>query len=139
MQLHDIKRKTKARRAKRIGRGGKRGTTSGRGTKGQKARAGHKIRPEIRDVIKRIPKKRGYKFKSFRQKPSIVNMGALDKIFKDGDTITPAVLVQKGLVRKIKGKIPTIKILGKGETKKKFTFKDVLFSTTAREASKKRS
>lgn len=137
MQLHDIKRKTKARSAKRVGRGGRRGKTSGRGTKGQKARAGHKIRPEIRDVIKRIPKKRGYKFHSFRQKPVIVNLGALDKIFKDGDMITPVVLAQKGLVRKIKGKIPAIKILGKGDTKKKFIFKDVLFSKTAREASKK--
>jgi large subunit ribosomal protein L15 len=42
-----------------VARGGKRGKTAGRGTKGQKARAGHKIRPEIRDVIKRIPKMRG--------------------------------------------------------------------------------
>lgn len=137
MQLHTIKRKTKIRRAKRVGRGGRRGKTSGRGTKGQKARAGHKIRPEIRDVIKRIPKKRGYKFKSFRAKPAIVNVGALDAIFQDGDTITPEVLAKKGLVRKVKGKIPEVKILGKGETKKKFVFKDVLFSKSAREASKK--
>ncbi|MBU6414851.1 50S ribosomal protein L15 [Patescibacteria group bacterium] len=137
MQLHTIKRKTKIRHAKRVGRGGRRGKTSGRGTKGQKARAGHKIRPEIRDVIKRIPKKRGYKFKSFRVRPAIVNLGALDKMFQDGDTVTPEVLVKKGLVRKAKGKIPAVKILGKGETKKKFVFKDVTFSKTARGANQK--
>lgn len=128
MQLHNIKRNIKARRAKRIGRGGKRGKTSGRGTKGQRARAGHKIRPEIRDVIKRIPKKRGYKFKVFRQKSAIINISTLDTVFKDGDTITPEVLVKKGLIRTIKGKTPAVKILGKGETKKKFIFKDVMFS-----------
>ena len=51
-----------------VGRGGKRGKTSGRGTKGQNARAGRKKRPEMRDFIKRIPKLRGRgksPFKSF--------------------------------------------------------------------------
>lgn len=42
-----------------VGRGGKRGKTSGKGTKGQNARAGRKKRPEIRDFIKRFPKLRG--------------------------------------------------------------------------------
>ena len=56
MQIHQIQRQTKLAKKKIIGRGGKRGTTAGRGTKGQKARAGHRIRPEIRDTIKKIPK-----------------------------------------------------------------------------------
>ena len=60
MQLHELK-PTKARKSvKRIGRGGKRGKTSGRGTKGQKARAGNSMRPEMRDIIKKLPKLRGH-------------------------------------------------------------------------------
>lgn len=62
MQLHQIEVKKKEK--KRIGRGGKRGTYCGRGIKGQKSRAGAKIRPAIRDLIKKIPKIRGYRFKS---------------------------------------------------------------------------
>ena len=58
MQIHQIIPKTKSKKGKYIGRGGKRGTYSGRGIKGQKARAGRKMRPEIRDMIKKLPKKR---------------------------------------------------------------------------------
>jgi large subunit ribosomal protein L15 len=60
MQLHQIK-SSKKRPKKRIGRGGKKGTYCGKGMKGQKSRAGAKIRPELRDFIKKIPKTRGYK------------------------------------------------------------------------------
>ena len=59
MQLHELKRATPNKTAKRVGRGGGRGKTSGRGTKGQKARAGHSIRPDIREQLKKIPKLRG--------------------------------------------------------------------------------
>ncbi len=59
MQYHSLKRKTPNKKSAAVGRGGKRGKTSGRGTKGQNARAGHKNRPELRDFIKRIPKLRG--------------------------------------------------------------------------------
>jgi len=55
MQIHDLKPKTKQKKSRQIGRGGKRGTTSGRGTKGQSARAGNKKRPELRDIIKKLP------------------------------------------------------------------------------------
>lgn len=71
MQFHNLKSKTKRKYPKQVGRGGTRGKTSGRGTKGQNARAGHKKRPELRDVIKRVPKLRGRgksSFKSFKVK-----------------------------------------------------------------------
>lgn len=61
MQLHEVVPIHKNKSKKRIGRGGKRGTYSGRGMKGQKSRAGHKIRPAIRDLIQRTPKLRGAK------------------------------------------------------------------------------
>lgn len=132
MQLHNLQYKTKFHKEKRVGRGGKRGTTSGRGTKGQKARAGHRIRPAERDILKRIPKLRGYKFKSFRLKPRVVNFSDLERKFKSGDTISPETLLKSGLIGKIKGRMPEIKILGKGSLTKKFIFKDIDFSNKAR-------
>ncbi|MEK7227594.1 MAG: hypothetical protein AAB641_01750 [Patescibacteria group bacterium] len=59
MQFHTLKSKTGRKYPKQVGRGGSRGKTSGRGTKGQNARAGRKKRPELRDFIKRVPKLRG--------------------------------------------------------------------------------
>jgi large subunit ribosomal protein L15 len=117
---------------RRIGRGGKRGTYSGRGLKGQKSRAGRKLRPEWRDVLKRIPKRRGYKFKSIRQKPSVLNLGQLDKFFKEGELINLASLLNKNLIYKIKGRIPAVKILADGELNKKIDFKGVAVSQSAR-------
>ena len=121
MQLHQIRSKTKHKDKKRIGRGGKRGTYSGRGIKGQKARAGRKIRPQMRDVIKKLPKRRGYRFASFGQKPAVLNLFLLDRHFSDNDKITPKLLFEKGLIKKIKGKMPVIKLLGAGEISKKLT------------------
>jgi ribosomal protein L15 len=71
MQIHDLKRTHKNKRDRIVGRGGKHAKTSGRGGKGQTARAGNKRRPELRDIIKKLPKNRGYKFKSVR-KPVVV-------------------------------------------------------------------
>lgn len=59
MQFHTLKRKTKNKKKVQVGRGGTRGKTSGRGTKGQNARAGRKKRPELRDIIAHVPKLRG--------------------------------------------------------------------------------
>lgn len=136
MQFHNISPQSKFRSARRIGRGGKRGTYSGRGIKGQRARAGAKIRPAERDIIKKLPKLRGYKFKSFRQKPAVVNLGELEKKFKTGDTVSPESLLQAGLVRRIKGRTPKVKMLGFGETKRSFIFRDVTFSKSAAAKSK---
>jgi len=61
MQLHELQPDHKSKTKKRIGRGGKRGTFSGKGVKGQKSRAGRKIRPATRDLIQQIPKLRGAK------------------------------------------------------------------------------
>jgi large subunit ribosomal protein L15 len=133
MQLHQLKATKNQKTKKRVGRGGKRGTFSGRGVKGQKARAGRKLRPEWRDTLKRIPKRRGYKFKSGKTKPAILNLANLEGIFKDGELVTPEILVQKHLVVKSKGRVPQIKILGDGEIKIKLDFKQLNFSQNARE------
>jgi len=79
MQLHDLKISIKKKK-KRVGRGGKRGTYSGRGQKGQKARAGRRIRPAERDLILKIPKLRGFKNKAAKPKPFIIKIK--DLIYK---------------------------------------------------------
>lgn len=140
MQLHQLQRRTPQKSEKRVGRGGKRGKTSGRGTKGQKARAGHKIRPEVRDLIKKLPKLRGrgiHGLKPFHVKPSIVNLSSLERAFVQGDTVTPAVLLTRGLISTRKGMTPRVKILGDGELSKKLAFKDCFFSRSAKEAVEK--
>lgn len=119
MQLHELKPKHKLKKKKRVGRGGKRGTYCGRGIKGQKARAGRKLRPEIRDFIKRIPKRRGYRFKSIKEKPQIINLKDLERHFKEGEAVNPETLLNKGLIAKVKGGMPEVKILGKGKLTKK--------------------
>ena len=133
MLLRDLKPKTSKKSKKRIGRGGKRGTYSGRGIKGQKARAGHRIRPEIRDILKKIPKLRGYRAKRRLQKTAVVNLSVLDKYFSSGEKITPQELLKRGLLKKIGGRIPEVKLLGSGEVSKNFLVADCQPSGPAKE------
>ncbi|MDP3991053.1 MAG: uL15 family ribosomal protein [Candidatus Pacearchaeota archaeon] len=133
MQLHEIKPIHKKKRRKRVGRGGKRGTYSGRGIKGQKSRAGRKLVPEIRHLIKRYPKLRGYRFKSIHLKPVVVNLGFLEKEFKAGDIVSPEILLKQGLIRRIKGKVPTVKILAGGNLVKKIEVEGCKVSKAAKE------
>jgi large subunit ribosomal protein L15 len=136
MQIHDIKREHKNKTKTRVGRGGKRGKTSGKGHKGQKARAGSKIRPEWRDIIKRLPKLRGRgvnQLKPINPKPQGVNVSTIESSFEAGAIISPKTLVAKKLVNKISGKLPTVKILGTGEITKKVVIIGCQISATAKE------
>jgi large subunit ribosomal protein L15 len=87
MQIHNLKRQHKNKKDRLVGRGGKHAKTSGRGGKGQTARAGNKRRPELRDIIKKLPKNRGYQFNSFRKKV-LVDKEKLDTLFKKDEKIT---------------------------------------------------
>lgn len=131
MQLNTLKRQHPNKKSTQVGRGGTRGKTSGRGGKGQTARAGNKRRPEIRDIIKKLPKLRGYRFKSGAIKPSPVNVGALN-IFEAGEIINPKSLFEKNLIRRVKGELPYVKILGTGEISKKLSVTDCEVSASAR-------
>ena len=131
MQIHQIKRTHTWKKIKRVGRGATRGTYSGRGIKGQKARAGRKMRPEMRDIIKKIHKKRGYAFSSFRDKPAIVNVGGLN-VFAHGDAITPRSLFKQKLVRMERGVLGRVKILGTGELNKKLSISGCIVSASAK-------
>lgn len=132
MQLHQFS-KSNNRSKKRVGRGGKRGTYSGKGLKGQKSRAGRKMRPEWRDALKRIPKRRGYAFKGGQNKSAVLNLERLNSAFGGGELITSAALFKKGLINKISGRLPEIKILGRGELDKKLSFKGMKVSKSAKE------
>jgi large subunit ribosomal protein L15 len=142
MQFHNLKPNTQNKKAKRVGRGGKRGKTSGRGTKGQKARAGHSLRPELRDIIKKMPKLRGHGknrargVNSSRQDAHVINIESL-AVFDAGAIITPSSLRDKGLVRLHGGKMPKIKILGRGEISQALKFSNLVVSESAREKIKK--
>jgi large subunit ribosomal protein L15 len=135
MQIHQIKRKTKNKKRMTVARGGKRGKTAGRGTKGQKARAGHKIRPEIRDIIKRIPKMRGRGKNSnlsIQRKPVVVDIERLEAHFTNGDIITREKLIDKGIVSLQSGKVPEVKILGNGTMTRKIIVKGIPVSKSVR-------
>ncbi|OHA89057.1 MAG: 50S ribosomal protein L15 [Candidatus Zambryskibacteria bacterium RIFCSPHIGHO2_01_FULL_43_27] len=134
MQLHNLKRKTPNKTSTQVGRGGTRGKTSGKGTKGQNARAGRKKRPEIRDVIKRLPKLRGRgvsSLKSIQSKSVPVNLGDINEYFSVGDTVSLETLIAKGLASSSSGNI-AVKVLGGGNLDKKLTFKGCKVSESAR-------
>lgn len=137
MQLHELKPTQKRASAKRVGRGGKRGKTSGRGHKGQKARAGNSTRPEMREIIKKLPKLRGHgvnrakTVNADKVLPSVINVAALEQF--EGTDVSPKTLVAAGLVASRRKKAPVVKILGNGELSKKLSVTGCLVSKAAQE------
>lgn len=129
MRIHDLKPKIKTKNVKRIGRGGKRGTYSGRGLKGQKSRAGRRIKPALKEAITRLPKLRGIKFKTLRPKVKAINLGDLEKKIK-GNIVDRSILLNSGLIRKSDQRI---KILSDGEINRAFEISDIAISKKARE------
>jgi len=147
MQLHQIKPTTVRKSRKRVGRGGKRGTYSGKGTKGQKSRAGAGIKPGFRGGDNRLwqvfPKQRGaskkpggkkphrkHRFFQIRySKPAVVNVGELN-IYADGEYVTPVTLLKKGLIRSTS---VGVKVLGEGALSKKVRISGVKVSKSAKE------
>lgn len=135
MQIHELK-VTKKKGRKRIGRGGKTGTTAGRGSNGQKSRSGASVDPLFEGgrstLLERMKKVRG--FKSIHPKKHTVTLSTLDRVLADGDVITRALLVQKGAVDK-KALLEGVKIVATGTLTKKVTLgEDVLASETAKKS-----
>jgi len=118
---------------KRVGRGdgSGHGTYSGRGCKGQKSRAGYKMRPGFEGgqlpLIKRLPQKRGF-VNIFRTEYSIVNIDKLG-IFEPGSEVTPEKLVAAGVVKSLRR---PIKILAAGEIAHPLVVKANKFSAAAK-------
>ena len=135
MQTYQLKRNNPNTKRTIVARGGKRGKTAGRGGKGQSARAGNKRRPEWRDIIKRVPKLRGRGIspqKSIVDARTVLNIDVLEMAFAAGDAISPAILVEKGLVSTHSGRVPTIKILGDGEVTKALKLSGLYISESAK-------
>jgi len=137
MQLHELKPKHKNKGKKRVGRGGKHGTYSGKGIKGQKSRAGRKMVPIIRELIKRYPKLKGYRSFALDNYFAVVSLEILEKTSKDGEIINPENLIKKGIISKIKGRTPKVKILGAGKLTKKLVVENCKTSESAKEAIEK--
>ena len=130
-----------ARPSRRVGRGGKRGKTSGRGTKGQNARSGRKKRPELRDIIKKLPKRRGYgknrgrTVDGTKPAPLAISLGRLETLFDSGSEVTLRALADKGVIR-LRKMVP-VKVVGGGTIGKKLTIKGLDVSASARVAIEK--
>ena len=136
MRLQDVKPRPGAKkRRKRIGCGESsgHGKTSGKGNKGQMARAGRGIRPGFEGgqmpMHRRLPKK-GFNNTAFQDFIEVVNVGELNEAFQDGAVINEAALRDVGLVSR---KADVIKILGTGDLSVKLTIQGAKVSATARE------
>ena len=144
MQLHDLIRPSSLKRPyRRVGRGqsSTRGKQSGRGGKGQTARAGNKRRPELRDIIKKLPKRRGYgknrgrTVVGTRQDAITFTVERLGALFDSGTEVTHKLFVKNGLISA--RLMPPVKIVGGGTLAKKLSLKGVAVSASARQAIEK--
>lgn len=138
MQIHQISKPEWLKEKKRIGRGGKRGTYSGKGNKGQKARSGGNIPPgfsgQDTTLVQRSPKIRGF---SSPRLPNVeVNLEILEKHFNKDEVVSPVSLAEKRLIkigkRSRSRKIARVKILGTGKITKALTIENCLLSKGAR-------
>lgn len=129
MQLHDLRPKHPlTNKQPRIGRGGKRGTSSGRGTKGQGAHGGRRIPSGLKEILGRLPKLRGFKNKPKSDKPQIINVGDLTKI--EDKVINKKILFKNKLIKNPK---KPVKVLGNGEIKKPVTLEGLITSKSAKD------
>lgn len=134
--MNNLQRKHPNRKAKRVGRGGLRGKTSGRGHKGQKQHGGHGIRVEFRDQIKKLPKLRGRGVNSNtsrHNKPVAINVAQLQDVFKAGDVVSPITLQEKGMLSGKQSRTQGVKILGNGDVSISLKVEGCTVSETARE------
>ena len=143
MQIHELARNSKLKRAKRVARGGKRGTYAGRGAKGQKSRSGsggkNIVEKGRSSWIKRFPKLGG--FNSTYLPNIVVKTSELEKYFAAGEIVNPETLAKFGLAKNLKrgksGKAQIVKILFDTPIKKKMTLEQCKESKQARSAIEK--
>lgn len=137
LSLSTLKRHPRSRRqARRVGRGnGSKGTYSGRGMKGQRSRTGGRrglIRRSLKSLMDRVAKQRG--FRSLRPKFIVVNVGALQAAYRDGEVVTRETLQSTGLIARHGA---AVKILGEGELTRRLTVRVHSCSASARKAIEK--
>lgn len=131
MQLSNLEKLTHKR--KRVGRGGDRGGSSGRGHDGQKCRpgAGSEIRSNFEGgqmpLSRRLPC-RGFT-NVFKKEHELINLDTLEKHFSAGDTVNSDTLKTKGIIRGARAIM--VKILGNGALTKNLIIHADAFSQTA--------
>lgn len=133
MQLHQLKPNHKNNKQRRVGRGGKKGWTCGKGSKGQNSRAGRRFEPLIRQFIKKYPKLRGYRVSIAPKNLVSINLNKIDKSYSEKEVVNPITLMKKRVIIPLGKKVPHIKIMGKGEITKSLVFQNCLFTKSARE------
>ncbi|MEJ5227947.1 50S ribosomal protein L15 [Thermodesulfovibrio sp.] len=134
MKINELKpAEGSKRKPKRVGRGlgSGHGRTSTKGHKGQKARSGRAKGPGFEGgqmpLQRRLPK-RGFSNAPFKKEYAVVNLADLNKI--NAEIITPEVLLEKGIIKKLKD---GLKVLGNGDIEKSITVKTHAISKTARQ------
>ncbi|MGB9775127.1 MAG: 50S ribosomal protein L15 [Anaerolineae bacterium] len=136
MKLHELQPaegSKKRRKRKGIGIAAGQGKTSGRGTKGQKARSGGSIPPYFEGgqlpLVRKLPFARGVGFRNpWRVRFTPVNVDRLAR-FAPGSVVTPEELADAGLIRDAD---EWVVILGRGELNIPLTVKAHRFSASAR-------
>lgn len=136
MKINELKpAEGSKRRPKRVGRGlgSGHGRTSTKGHKGQKSRSGGAKGPGFEGgqmpLQRRLPK-RGFSNAPFKKEYTIVNLDDINKIADKVEIITPEVLIENGVIKKLKD---GLKILGNGDINKAITIKTHAISKTARQ------
>ena len=135
MKLNELMPSVPRKARKRVGRGeySGLGKTSGKGSNGQKSRAGGGVKPYFEGgqmpIYRRVPK-RGFSNALFKKEYAIVTLDLLNR-FEDGAEVTPEILFETGLVRKM---MDGIKVLGNGTLDKKLTVKAHKVSASAKAA-----
>ncbi len=123
------------KKRKRIGRGGSRGGTSGRGHKGQNARSGGGVDVGFEGgqmpLYRRLPK-RGFTNARFKKTVCIVNIDSLNRLTGSYEEVTKEILIKEKLIKPGKDQTFTVKILGVGTLSKPLTVTADTFSATAR-------
>ena len=98
------------------------------------------MRPEMRDIIRRIPKRRGHTINgrtghhAYRAHPHGVNLTAIEKYFNAGETVNPVTLYEKGIISYKEVRTLPIKVLSFGKLTKKLTFEGLEISQKAKDA-----
>src|SRR3990167_3837773 len=132
LQLNNLVKLSKKR--KRVGRGGSRGGTSGKGHKGQRARTSGNVPARFEGgqmpMSRRIPK-RGFTNFLFKKEFELISLEQLEQLFQDGQTVTKSMLLEVAGCSK-KGVL--VKILADGSLNKKLTVEVDACSMTAKAA-----
>ncbi|MCF2626142.1 50S ribosomal protein L15 [Fusobacterium perfoetens] len=135
MELNELKPSVPRKARKRVGRGESSGLgkTAGKGSNGQKSRAGGGTKPGFEGgqmpIIRRTPK-RGFSNYPFKKEYAIINLDVLNR-FEEGTVVTPELLLETGLVSKL---LDGLKVLGNGNLEKKISVEAHKVSKSAQKA-----